>query len=141
MDQLKGFGVEIEAVRYLQGIEAPPGRPHSFAFFLQVINQSEHDIRLLARKSVVLEDNGETWVVEGFGVAGRVPVVPAGGGFDFNSYHFVSGNALAQGALLGELEDGTRVVVPVPEFRMCIPAWARNGLEPPARTSADAVRH
>ncbi len=138
---MRGFGIEIEAVRYLQGIEAPPGRPHSFAFFLQVINQSAHDIRLLARKSVVREDSGETWVVEGFGVAGRVPVVPAGGGFDFNSYHFVSGDALAQGALLGELEDGTRVVVPVPEFRMCIPAWARNGSGPPSCKAAETSRH
>jgi hypothetical protein len=65
-------------------------------------------------------------------------VVPAGGGFDYNSYHFVSGDAVAQGALLGELEDGTRVVAAVPEFRMTVPLWAGNGVTS-AEKKADVV--
>ena len=76
------------------------------------------------RKWVVVEDEGETTVVEGDGVVGQQPVIAAGEHFSYNSYHVVGKAAGVSGAFFGETALGEWIYAKIPEFRLEIPGWA-----------------
>ncbi len=81
-------------------------------------------MRIIGRKWIIEQDNGDVHVVEGDGVVGKTPEIPDGGGFHYNSYLFVGDHSRVTGSYLGELEDGHRFLVRVPEFEMRVPTWA-----------------
>lgn len=123
-DQLDGLHVHVDDVIYMPNLEAPRDRPHPFVYFISIINRSAQEIRVLGRKWVIRQDNGEWIVVEGAGVVNQQPLIRPGDDFTYNSYHVISGNSVACGAFFGRSETGHPVVVPIPEFALQIPQWA-----------------
>ena len=123
--ELEGLSVEIDDVIYMPSLDAPQERPHPFVYFINIRNDSPERVVIKGRKWVVEEeDNGELVVVEGDGVVGQTPDLPPGKAFSYNSYHVARGNASAEGAFFGETEDGRRVFVRIPRFRLVVPEWA-----------------
>jgi ApaG protein len=121
MREFEGLRVRVDEVVYMPGLDAPPDKPHPFVYFISIFNDSPLPVIIRGRKWVVREDGGEVTVVEGDGVVGQTPVIDPGGHFSYNSYHVVSGGALATGAFFGEAA-GEWIYTRIPEFRLELPA-------------------
>lgn len=122
--EFEGLRVKIDDVIYMPSLDAPPERPHPFVYFISIFNDSPVPVTIRGRKWVVVEDGGETTVVEGDGVVGQQPVIAAGEHFSYNSYHVVSRAASVSGSFFGETAAGQWIFARIPEFRLEIPTWA-----------------
>lgn len=122
LQEFQRLRVRIDDVVYMPDLEATPNKPHPFAYFISIHNDSPEPITIRGRKWIVTdEESGETTVVEGSGVVGETPVIEPGGHFSYNSYHIVAHNSVACGAFFGETADGRRVYSRIPEFKMRLP--------------------
>ena len=122
--KLEGLSVRLDDVIYMPSLEAPVDKPHPFVYFITVVNNSSERVRIIGRKWIVREQDGETTVVEGDGVVGQTPILEPGEDFSYNSYHVVADSASAQGALFGKTADESSVVAVIPEFNLDLPDWA-----------------
>ena len=122
--ELADLKVTVDDVLYMPSLEAPMERPHPFVYFISIENQSDRTVTLKARKWVVDEAGGETIVVEGQGIVGKMPKLDPGESFSYNSYHTVAENSQAHGAFFGEDEAGRWYFTRIPEFSLEIPDWA-----------------
>jgi ApaG protein len=123
-DDIKEFHdlrVNVDNVIYMPTLDAPPNKPHPFVYFISIFNDSSVPITIRARKWVVIEDGGETTVVEGDGVVGQQPTIKPGEHFSYNSYHVIGKSALVNGAFFAEMLDGELVFTRIPEFRLELP--------------------
>ncbi len=123
-EELSGLRVSVDDVIYMPSLDAPEDRPHPFVYFISIANGSEEAVTIRGRKWVLVQNNGETTVVEGEGVVSQVPRIEAGGDFSYNSYHVVGDDSTADGAFFGETDEGKRVFVRIPRFEMKVPKWA-----------------
>jgi ApaG protein len=112
--------VEVDDVVYMPSLHSPPDKPHPFIYFITIHNESDKIIRILGRKWLVIEGDGECVVVEGNGVIGETPTLKPGENFSYNSYHVVASSGEAAGALYG-VADGERFMVEIPEFTLNCP--------------------
>ena len=122
--ELADLKVTVDDVLYMPSLEAPLERPHPFVYFISIENQSDRTMTLKARKWVVDEAGGETIVVEGQGIVGKMPELDPGETFSYNSYHTVAQDSQAHGAFFAEDEEGRWYFTRIPEFSLEIPAWA-----------------
>lgn len=126
-DDIKEFQqlrVKVDDVIYMPSLDAPPNKPHPFVYFISIFNDSSIPITIRARKWVVIEDGGETTVVEGDGVVGQQPVIKPDEHFSYNSYHVIGRSALVNGAFFAEIASGELIFSRIPEFRLEIPKLA-----------------
>ena len=123
-DELEDLKVSVDDVLYMPSLDAPAERPHPFAYFITITNDSEVSVRIRARKWIVRESEGEVVVVEGDGIVGKQPLLKPGQNFTYNSYHVIQSNSEAEGAFFGQTSDGRVVCVRIPSFEMTIPHWA-----------------
>ena len=121
--QLAGLSVEVSEVLYVPTLEAPDDKPHPFVYFINIVNDSSEQVTLLGRKWMVREHDGELNILEGDGIVGQRPVIPAKDRFSYNSYHVVAGSGTAWGAFYGVTNTGVRILLPIPEFGMAVPGW------------------
>jgi ApaG protein len=117
-EELPGLSVSVDQVVYQPQLHAPMERPHPFAYFLSIHNQSEEPVTIVGRKWIVTEEGGGTLVVEGDGVVGQTPRLEPGQTFSYNSYHVINHASTATGSFFGHTEGGKPVLVRIPDFRM-----------------------
>ena len=123
MVELDGLKVVVDRAVYQPDMATPEDRPHCFAYFITIHNNSEKTVIIKGRKWVVDEADGNKTVVEGDGVVGLFPELEPGETFDYHSFHLFGGAwAVAKGSYIGLDEDGQTVVTRIPEFRMDVPA-------------------
>jgi ApaG protein len=118
---LPGLWVSVDRVEYVSSTNTPPHRPHQFAYFITIHNDSLRVITVLGRKWVVTNDRGHKMVVEADGVVGQFPRLTPGDQFQYNSYHLLDGNSRAEGAYLCRDEEGVGLIARIPPFQMEIP--------------------
>ena len=123
-EELEDLKVSVDDVLYMPSLDAPAERPHPFAYFITITNDSPVSVRIRARKWIVKESDGEVVVVEGDGVVGKQPLLKPGQHFTYNSYHVIHSNSEAEGAFFGQTADGRVVYSRIPVFSMTIPQWA-----------------
>ena len=122
MVELEGLEVVVDRVVYQPDMATPEDRPHCFAYFITIRNNSESTVTIKGRKWVVLEADGNKTVVEGDGVVGMFPKLSPGESFDYHSFHlFAGGWAVATGSYIGVDEHCNSVITRIPEFRMDVP--------------------
>ena len=122
MVELKDLKVVVDRVVYQPDMATPEDRPHCFAYFITIRNNSESTVTFKGRKWVVLEADGNKTVVEGGGVVGMFPKLSPGESFDYHSFHlFAGGWAVATGSYIGVDEHCNSVITRIPEFRMDVP--------------------
>jgi ApaG protein len=120
--KLPGLKVVVDEVSYEPDAETPPDRPHCFAYYITIRNDSETPVTIRGRKWVVTEAGGESVVLEGDGVVGKMPRIEPGESFSYNSYHLLDDQeAVAEGSYFGVDDSGGRVMVQIPKFRMSPP--------------------
>ncbi|MBL9152685.1 MAG: ApaG domain [Verrucomicrobiales bacterium] len=120
---LAGLRVQVDQLLYMPALQAPPDRPHPFAYFITIENRSDRPVTLLGRKWVVRQEAGGTLVVEGSGVVGRTPTIEVGETFSYNSYHTVGANAEVSGAFLFSDENGCLFTARIPDYHLEVPLW------------------
>lgn len=116
--ELTGLTVTVDKVVYMPDLDAPPDRPHPFAYYITIHNESDETITIKGRKWVVTDDDGNTIVVEGDGVVGKFPRLEPGDQFSYHSYHTICCDSIAEGAFFGESEEGRPVFTRIPKFKM-----------------------
>ena len=123
MVELTGLNVVVDRVVYQPDMATPEDRPHCFAYFITIQNDSDITVTIKGRKWVVNEADGNKTVVEGDGVVGMFPELAPGESFDYHSFHLFSGGwAVATGSYIGVDENGRSLITRIPEFRMEVPA-------------------
>lgn len=126
--ELTGLRVTVDKVVYTQHPSAPPDRPHCFVYFVTIHNDSERVVTIQRRKWVIKDDTNDMVIVEGDGVVGQTPTIIPGDNFSYNSFHLMAGkHAVAEGAYLGQDEEGNAVVVRIPKFEMQVPKIQGGG--------------
>lgn len=121
-EELSGLTVHLDDLRYqLGGANVPPETPHVFVYFITIHNTSDRRVKLLGRKWVIKDEDGETLVVEGDKIVGEEPDLLPGEKFSYNSFHIGSCNAVAFGSFHGRDESGKRVHCLIPPFQLTIP--------------------
>ncbi len=121
LHELSTLRVYLDRVEHLPHHEAPPEKPHAFAYFLTIENGSPEVVTIRGRKWVITEAGGECVVVEGEGVVGKFPRLEPGERFSYNSYHVIGSDSVAEGAFIGMTDGGRAIVTRIPKFTMQIP--------------------
>lgn len=122
IEELAGLKVTIDQVVYRPDAQAPQGRPHCFAYFISIHNDSDITVTIKGRKWIVRNAEGSVTALEGDGVVGEFPVIEPGEKFSYQSFHaFDTKTAVAEGSYLGVTEDGRRVFTRIPAFAMRVP--------------------
>jgi ApaG protein len=118
-EELSGLRVIIDRVVYMPEAETPPDRPHAFAYFITIQNDSTETVTIKGRKWVIKNDASQTTAVEADGVVGEFPRLEPGEHFSYNSYHINNtGVCWAEGSYLGVTDDGRRVMTRIPHCCM-----------------------
>jgi len=123
-EELEGLSVRVDDIIYMPSLDAPSDKPHPFVYFITIVNDSTERVRIIGRKWVVREEDGELVVVEGDGVVGESPALDPGGEFAYNSYHVTAMNSQVTGAFFGTTDEGGKIRVRIPEFKLELPDWA-----------------
>ena len=120
--ELPGLHVTVDRVVYQPDAQTPADRPHCFAYFISIHNDSDVPVTIKGRKWVVRNALGEITAVEGDGVVGQSPTIAPGEKFSYNSYHLLDTDvAVAEGGYLGVDSLGRKVVTRIPRFEMRVP--------------------
>jgi len=121
--ELPGLHVTIDQVVYQPDAQTPADRPHCFAYFISIRNDSDVSVTIKGRKWIVKNSHDEITAVEGDGVVGQFPSITPGEKFSYNSYHLLDTNeAIAEGSYLGVDALGRKVITRIPRFEMRVPA-------------------
>ncbi len=117
--ELPGLHVTVDRVVHLRDAQTPPDRPHCFAYFITIHNDSDVAVTIKGRKWVVRNSRGEIMALEGDGVVGQFPRIEPGDTFSYNSAHLNdTTTAEAEGSYIGLDEQGRRVLTRIPKFEM-----------------------
>jgi ApaG protein len=88
-----------------------------FGYHVRIENQGSEEVQLLRRKWEVRDNSGRVREVEGEGVIGRQPVIPAGDTHSYSSYSVLeSFEGTMEGSYLMQLPNGERFQVEIPLF-------------------------
>ena len=120
--ELPGLRVTVDNVEHQPNAQTPPDRPHCFVYFISIRNDSTTAVTIKGRKWVVRNSGGEVTAVEGDGVVGQFPLIEPGAKFSYNSYHLIdTPTAVAEGSYLGVDEQGRKIIVRIPKFKLVVP--------------------
>lgn len=104
--------------RYLPGESTPEEERYVFAYTVEIVNEGEETVRLVARHWRITDGRGRTEEVRGPGVVGEQPTLPPG-----QSFTYTSGAPLPtpSGIMVGAYQMQTDAGQP---FDVAIPAFA-----------------
>jgi ApaG protein len=89
---MNGFTATTEQITiivrpvFLDGESDPIDRKFTFAYFVRIENHGSESVQLLRRHWFINHGGGRIEEVEGEGVVGQQPVIPAGKTHEYNSY-------------------------------------------------------
>lgn len=116
-------GVTVRvAVSFLPEQSAPAAGRWFWSYHVRIENEGKGAVQLLSRHWKIRDGRGAEHEVRGEGVVGEMPLIPAGGSFDY-----VSGCPLAtaSGSMRGTYrmvrEDGTTFDAEIPAFQLSSP--------------------
>ncbi len=102
---------------YLDGQSNHIERKFVFAYFIRIENNSGDKVQLLRRHWFITNGNGDVQEVEGEGVIGQQPVIPAGGIHEYSSFSVLETfEGSMAGTYLMERPRGEQFSVTIPRF-------------------------
>lgn len=121
MPTMTGLDVTLQQVHFSEEVQTTPDRPFGFIYDIAIVNEAAEPVTIKGRKWVVTTEKGEKIITEGSGVAGDFPRIEPGGSFQYNGYHLVDSDSVAEGAYLGQTDSGKCIIAKIPPFSMRIP--------------------
>ncbi|MDX6765897.1 MAG: ApaG domain [Candidatus Methylacidiphilales bacterium] len=118
--ELPGLTAAVDRVECVPASDAPPHRPHKFAYHISIHNHSLRVVTITGRKWVLTNAKGHKLVVQGDGVVGQFPRLTPGDSFRYNSYHLVDSTSTAEGAYTARDEDGETLLIRIPAFPLTV---------------------
>jgi ApaG protein len=115
---IEGLRVTVDRVEHRPSSGNHPNRPHQFAYFITIHNDTPHVVRIESRKWVITNSAGDRQIIEGDGVVGQFPEINPGNCFHYHSYHLVDSSSFAEGRYTGVANDEHPVAVRIPRFEM-----------------------
>ena len=119
--ELPGLWVSLDRVEYSPHEEGPRDRPYAFVYHITIHNDSPRIVTIRGRKWVVTNSENAKTVIEGDKVVGETPRLTPGTQFHYQSFHLIASDSVAEGAYLGQVDNGDRVMARIPAFKMEIP--------------------
>lgn len=122
---LTTFGITITVViQYLPEHSEPKKGRYLFGYHITIENGSDETVQLLRRHWFIYDAGGGQREVTGDGVVGQQPVLQPGEYHQYASYCDLSTDMgkMRGSFLMMRVKDGSYFEVPVPEFKMCLPA-------------------
>ncbi|MBT8401027.1 MAG: Co2+/Mg2+ efflux protein ApaG [Rhodothermia bacterium] len=90
-----------------------------FGYFVRIENEGALEVQLLRRHWVISDGRGKIEEVEGEGVVGLQPVIPAGEAHEYNSYCVLETfEGSMEGTFLMQRENGERFKAAIPRFNL-----------------------
>lgn len=121
MDNDYAFAIDV-ATRYLDDQSEPDQDRYVFAYTVHIRNQGTIPARLLGRRWVITDANGNVQEVNGEGVVGEQPWLRPGEDFSYTSGAVLETNlGTMQGSYEMVADDGTRFDAPIPAFTLSVP--------------------
>jgi ApaG protein len=123
MENLTHYRIQISVrVKYLSEQSDEAENRFVFAYTINVANEGDQSVKLIARHWVITDANQHVQAVNGKGVVGEQPVINPG-----QSFEYTSGTVLAtqvgtmSGSYQMSLNDGTEFTVPIQQFVLSVP--------------------
>lgn len=102
---------------YLDSQSDIMNRRFVFGYFIQIENGGGEAVQLLRRHWTIRDANGHVQEVEGEGVIGEQPVIPAGDSHSYNSFCVLETfEGSMEGTYLMERANGERFRIAIPRF-------------------------
>ena len=121
MDTDHVFAIDV-ATRYLDEQSEPDNDRYVFAYTIHIRNNGRVPARLLGRRWVITDANGNVQEVTGEGVVGEQPWLRPGEDFSYTSGAVLETHlGTMQGTYEMLADDGTRFDAPIPQFTLSIP--------------------
>lgn len=113
--------VQVQSV-YIESQSAPQEERYVFAYTVTIRNLGRTPIQLVGRYWLITNGHGRRTEVQGEGVVGEQPHIPAGGEFQYTSGAIIE---TPLGTMQGHYEmidiDGVRFLIDIPVFRLFVP--------------------
>ena len=118
-----GITITVET-QYLPQHSDPKEGKFIFGYHITIENGSDYTIQLLRRHWFIYDASGAVREVEGEGVIGQQPVLQPGEYHQYASYCDLKTDLgkMRGTFLMTRRDDDSFFDVPVPEFKMCMPA-------------------
>lgn len=117
-----GIRVNVRTT-YMKDESAPKHQYFVFAYQIEIINESMHQVQLLTREWHIVDGVGKKRLVEGEGVIGKQPVINPGERHSYVSgCHFKTPLGKMWGAYTMRRQmDGAKLRIRIPAFVMEVP--------------------
>lgn len=113
--------VEVETA-YLEHQSEPREHRYVFAYTITIRNDGAVPAKLLTRRWIITDANGQVQKVHGEGVVGEQPHLAPGQGFRYSSAAALETPVGSmQGSYQMIADDGVEFDAPIPAFRLAIP--------------------
>lgn len=104
---------------YLEQESNPMARKFVFAYFIRIENHGGDSVKLLRRHWFISHDTGKIEEVEGEGVIGKQPLIPAGKFHEYNSFCILeSFEGWMEGTYTMRRAQGEQFTVYIPRFTL-----------------------
>ena len=121
MDTDHVFAIDVDT-RYLDEQSEPDQDRYVFAYTIHIRNNGRVPARLLGRRWVITDANGNVQEVTGEGVVGEQPWLRPGEDFSYASGAVLETHlGTMQGSYEMLADDGTRFDAPIPRFTLSAP--------------------
>ena len=115
--------IDVEVTtEYVPQQSEPAENRYLFAYYINIINRGSCTTQLLSRHWRITDGNQHLQEVQGDGVIGQQPVIPAGSRYTYNSFCVLKTPVGSmQGSYQMLAEDGHRFDAKIPIFTLAIP--------------------
>ena len=123
MNETLGELISVSAVtEYIEQHSEPDKERFVFAYTITITNNSSKSVKLMTRRWLITDANGESSTVEGDGVVGEQPKILAGKSYTYSSGSvFKTPFGIMQGQYMMIDDQGNEVIVEIPPFNLSLP--------------------
>jgi ApaG protein len=115
------FSIMVQP-RYVPGESDPASRRYVFAYTITIANVGQEPARLLNRRWLITNADGDRREVKGRGVVGEQPYIEPGDAFRYTSAAVIeTAVGTMQGSYEFETDSGELFEVPIPMFSLSVP--------------------
>jgi ApaG protein len=121
MNAERQFSIMVQP-RYVPGESNPASRRYVFAYTITIANVGNEPARLVNRRWLITNADGDRREVKGKGVVGEQPYIEPGDAFRYTSAAVIeTAVGTMQGSYEFEDDSGRLFEVPVPMFSLSVP--------------------